>query len=90
MPKTKVLRVLDGDTFQGQKKVFVRLEGVNAPEVGTKGAVAAKQWLDDLISGKVVSYTEEAKSYGRIVGEVKAGNKIYKQRGDPVFKKEID
>lgn len=75
MPKTKVVRVIDGDTFQGQRKVFVRLAGVDAPEAGTKGAAAAKQWLDDLISGKTVSYTEEAKSYGRIVGEVKASNK---------------
>lgn len=75
MPKTKVVKVIDGDTFQGQRKTFVRLAGVNAPEIGTKGAASAKKWLDDLVSGKTVSYTEEAKSYGRIVGEVKVGSK---------------
>ena len=75
MPKAKIIKVLDGDTIQGPKKTFVRLANVDAPETGTKGAAAAKHKLEDLVLGKTVSYTEEATSYGRIVGEVKAGSK---------------
>jgi len=75
MPKTKVVKVIDGDTFQGQRKTFVRLAGVDAPEIGTKGAVAAKEFLDNLVKGKTVTYTEDAMSYGRIVGKVKVGSK---------------
>lgn len=75
MPKMKVIKVIDGDTIKGPKKTFVRLSGVDAPETGTKGAVAAKHELERLVGGKTVFYTEDAKSYGRTVGEVKIGNK---------------
>src|SRR3989338_7236018 len=75
MPKTKVLEVVDGDTIRGQGKVFIRLAGVDAPETGTKGAAAAKEFLDNLVTGKTVTYTNDALSYGRVVGEVKLGSK---------------
>lgn len=75
MPKTKVVKVIDGDTFKGQGKTFIRLAGVDAPEIGSRGATAAKDFLDNLVRGKTVTYTEDALSYGRIVGEVKLGSK---------------
>lgn len=75
MPKMKTLEVIDGDTIRGPRKTFVRLAEVDAPEIGTKGAASAKHKLEELVLGKTISYTEEARSYGRIVGEVKIGNK---------------
>jgi len=75
MPKMKIIKVIDGDTIQGPRKKFIRLAGVDAPETGTKGAAAATHKLEDLVLKKTISYTEDAKSYGRIVGEVKAGPK---------------
>lgn len=75
MPKMKIIEVLDGDTIQGPRKTFVRLENVDAPETGTNGAAAAKHKLEDLVLDKTVSYTEEGKSYGRIVGKVKIAGK---------------
>ena len=75
MPKTKVLEVIDGDTFRGPKKTFVRLANVDAPEKGRRGSAGATHKLEELVLGKTVSYTEDAKSYNRIVGEVKVGSK---------------
>ena len=51
------------------------MAGVDAPETGTKGAAAATHKLEDLAEGKTISYTEDAMSYGRVVGTVKAGSK---------------
>lgn len=75
MPKTKVKEVVDGDTIKGLRNTFIRLAGVDAPEMGTKGGSAAKAELKDMVLGKTISYTEDAMSYGRIVGEVKLGSK---------------
>jgi len=75
MPKAKVIKVVDGDTVQLPYKKFIRLADVDAPEMGTKGAAAAKHKLEDLVLNKTISYTEDAKSYDRIVGDVKVGSK---------------
>ena len=75
MPKTKVKEVIDGDTIKGLRNTFIRLAGVDAPEMGTKGGSTAKAELKDMVLGKTISYTEDAMSYGRIVGEVKLGSK---------------
>ena len=75
MPKGKVQEVIDGDTVRLSYNKFIRLASVDAPEIGTKGAAAAKHKLEELVEGKTISYTEDANSYGRIVGTVKAGNK---------------
>ena len=75
MPKTRITEVVDGDTIKGLRNKFIRLAGVDAPEMGTRGGVAAKNELKDMVLGKTVSYTEDAMSYGRIVGEVKLGSK---------------
>lgn len=83
----KVTKVLDGDTIQGPKKTFVRLSGVDAPEMGNKGAAAAKHKLEDLVEKKTISYTEDSMSYGRIVGEVKAGSKSINKEMNKFLKK---
>lgn len=80
VPKMKVKDVIDGDTIKGPFKKFVRLANVDAPELGTKGAAAAKHKLENLVLNKTVSYSEDAKSYGRIVGEVKIGGKSVNQK----------
>ncbi|NQU84019.1 MAG: thermonuclease family protein [Parcubacteria group bacterium] len=75
MPKIKILEVIDGDTIRGPRKTFIRLAGVDAPEKGSQGSAAATHKLEDLVLQKTISYTEEAQSYGRVVGEVKVGSK---------------
>ena len=62
MPKTKVKEVIDGDTIKGLRNTFIRLAGVDAPEMGTKGGATAKNELKDMVLGKTVSYTEDAMS----------------------------
>lgn len=65
-----VSRVVDGDTFDVNGDVRVRLAGANAPEY-PKGCLAqsAKQRLNDLIAGKTVEIVQKEKDdFGRIVG----------------------
>ena len=87
MPKTKVKEVVDGDTIKGLRNTFIRLAGVDAPEMGTKGGRVAKAELKDMVLGKTISYTEDAMSYGRIVGEVKLGSKSVNKEMKKVVKK---
>jgi len=75
MVKSKVKGIVDGDTIKLPYNKFVRLAGVDAPEKNQKGGSAAKHKLEELVKGKTISYTEDAMSYGRIVGQVKSGNK---------------
>lgn len=88
MPKAKVKEVIDGDTIKLPYNKFVRLAGVDAPEIGRKGGAAAKHKLENLINDKTISYTEEAKSYGRIVGNVKAGSKDVNKAMNNFLKKQ--
>jgi len=90
MAKGKVVKIVDGDSFKIQGGKAIRLANVGAPELGTKGGAKARNELDDLISGKTISYDPKGMSYGRIVANVKiAGrsvnqimrNKGYKNRG---------
>lgn len=75
MPKGKVKEVIDGDTVKLPYNKFIRLAGVNAPEKNQKGGAVAKHKLEELVSNKTISYTEDAKSYGRTVGKIKVGGK---------------
>lgn len=76
MEKKKVKRVIDGDTFITQDGGRIRLQNVNAPEKGQKGAPKARQDLTKLVSRKQVGVETVARdSYGRIVAKVKVGNK---------------
>lgn len=75
MPKGKVSKVIDGDTFKISRGPYIRLEDVNAPEKGSKGGAKATHELENLIGGKIVYYNPVAKSYGRLVAQVKLGTK---------------
>ena len=75
MPKGKVSKVVDGDTFKISKGPYVRLANVDAPEMSRKGGAQAKHELEDIIDGKTVNYNPVGKSYGRIVAKVNIGGK---------------
>ena len=76
MPKVKVSKVSDGDTFVTQDGTKVRLANVNAPEKGQRGAPQARTDLRQLISRKQVNIETVARDpYGRVVANVKVGNK---------------
>ena len=87
MPKTRITEVIDGDTIKGLRNKFIRLAGVDAPEMGTRGGAVAKKELKDMVLGKTISYTEDAMSYGRIVGEVKLGGKSVNKEMKRIVKK---
>ena len=76
MDKKKVQKVIDGDTFVTQEGKKVRLANVDAPEKGQRGAPQARKDLGELISRKQVKVEPVAHDkYGRIVANVKVGNK---------------
>lgn len=68
-----VTEVLDGDTFETNKTLTVRMIGINAPNRGEKDYEAAKEYLADLIGGETVEleydYYQDDK-YGRILAYV--------------------
>ncbi len=73
--KEKVTRVIDGDTFTtNMRKNAVRLAGYDAPEKGQPGAAKAKNALEKMIDGQVVTIQTVARDkYGRSVANVKLG-----------------
>lgn len=77
--KRRVKRVIDGDTFEVYRKVqgsrFIRLAGINAPERDMVSGRQATLKLKKLVEGKTVTLIPRARSYNRIVGEVR-----YKRR----------
>lgn len=79
-----VKRVIDGDTFIVNKKIGgtnrVRLAGVNAPERHQFGGQSATNRLRGLIGGKRVTITPVARSYGRIVANVRANRRSVNRR----------
>lgn len=70
-----VTEVIDGDTFKGNRNdPPVRLAGFDAPELGTQQGIYAKNYLEGLIYGKMVSIeTITTDTYGRHVAKVKLG-----------------
>ena len=75
MPKVKVKKVIDGDTFQTERGRFIRLAEVEAPELEERGGKKAKQELEKLIKGEEVTYEQVGTSFGRAVARVKVGGK---------------
>lgn len=68
--KEKVIRVIDGDTFDTSSS-RIRLANVYAPEINSLGGIEAKRKLQSLIDGKEVSITATGEvSYDRIVANV--------------------
>ena len=72
MPRGKVKRVIDGDTFQLKGGEYVRIAGLNAPEMKQRGGQSAKRRLESrLRPGTPVGLSNPlARSYGRVVRNV--------------------
>ena len=75
MPKVKVDKVRDGDTFQTERGKWIRLAGVDAPELRQPGGAKAKAELEKLIGDKSVNYDQVGTSYGSGVAKVRVGGK---------------
>jgi micrococcal nuclease len=83
--EARVLRVIDGDTFEAEAlvwpghrvRVAVRIRGVDAPEMRSRcgaerqAAVHAKDALERLIGGRVVTISRVGggKYYGRVLAD---------------------
>jgi micrococcal nuclease len=52
VPSYIAVRVFDGDTFETKEKQYIRLSGINSPEMGQCGSEEAKKELEKLILGK--------------------------------------
>ncbi|MFC1790240.1 thermonuclease family protein [Patescibacteria group bacterium] len=77
----RVVRVIDGDTFDLEGGVRVRLAGAGAPEYpqGCLGA-QAKERLAELVSGKEIKVTAvKEDNFGRKVGFVLVGEMLVDQ-----------
>jgi endonuclease YncB( thermonuclease family) len=68
--------IVDGDTIRLNRALngnnFVRLAGVDAPELNTKAGHQAKQELKQMLRGKSITIQTVGKSYGRNVAVVRA------------------
>ena len=71
MTKLKVRKVIDGDTFQGERNQFYRLANVDAPEKRERGYQKAKEVLSNLIKDEELITKVEGKSYNRSVVTVR-------------------
>ena len=63
--ETKVVRVIDGDTFEIESGERVRMIGINTPEISDIFGREAKQHLSDLILGKFVDLQKDNISKNR-------------------------
>ncbi len=72
---TKVIRVVDGDTFEIEGGDRVRLLGIDAPERGARMFTVATERLRQLTAAHKVTLEicEERDTYGRFLATVRAG-----------------
>lgn len=73
----KVSEVIDGDTIKLSNNKFVRLIGINAPEVDEPCYKEAREKLIKLVKGKTVRLESDVKnkdSYGRLLRYVYVDN----------------
>ncbi len=79
-----VTRIVDGDTFEVKTRIgntrFVRLAGVNAPELNQYGGSTAMNRLTELIGGKTVTIVPVGRSYNRVVADVRYKRKSVNKR----------
>ena len=78
--EVSVVGIHDGDTLtgitSGKEQIKVRLEGIDAPELGQPFGRVAKRALSDKVFGKhVVIVTTHRDLYGRTVGRVLFGSR---------------
>lgn len=73
----QVAYVVDGDTIRLHSGVYVRLIGIDTPEVGQCGYAAAKRALDRLVGSTVrlpnPASTDDRDHYGRLLRYVRVG-----------------
>lgn len=79
-----VKKIVDGDTFIVNRKVGntnrVRIAGFNAPEKNRPGGSEATSRLRGLIGGKQVTLIPRARSYDRMVADVRVNRKLVSKR----------
>jgi micrococcal nuclease len=76
----KVVKVIDGDTFDlmSDKKIRVRMFGIDSPERGQAFSVKAREFTAALIAGKEINVTIRNKDrYGRSVCDVYLNDGTY-------------
>lgn len=75
--QSRVVDVVDGDTFQMKGGKRVRLMGVDAPEYDRCGGAQARQTLSRLVLGKRVTLKEEVQeTFGRSLALVYMGKTL--------------
>lgn len=88
MPRGKVKRVIDGDTFELRSGERVRIAGLVAPELteGERGQAAKRRLQRELRRGTSIGLsTPLAKSYGRTIRKVTVkGKNINKLVAEPI------
>ena len=72
MQYVKVIRVIDGDTFEIENGDKVRMIGIDAPELKDNEGLESKDYLEFLIKNKYVSLLKDEKNnnkdfYGRLL-----------------------
>lgn len=75
----KVVKVSDGDTItvltQNKESIKVRLYGIDAPETKQDFGKASKQYLSNLIAGRIVEVKSNGQDrYGRVLGTIYLDN----------------
>ena len=58
----KVIRIIDGDTFEIENGDKVRMIGIDAPELKDEGGIESKNYLKLLIENKYVSLIKDEKT----------------------------
>jgi endonuclease YncB( thermonuclease family) len=69
----RIVRIADGDTLQllAEKEITVRLDGIDAPELGQPFGDAARRHLAELCDGKNVTVDVSGEDqFGRTLGVV--------------------
>lgn len=77
----RVLRVMDGDSLElwdehAHARVEVRLDGIDAPEIGQRHSQRARRHLERLARGRLVLRVTGIDRYGRVLGVLR------NERGD--------
>lgn len=79
-----VTKVIDGDTFIVDRMINgankIRLANVDAPEKYQFGGKSATNALRDLIGGQTVTIVPVARSYDRIVANVRVDRSLVNKR----------
>jgi len=87
----EVVGVADGDTItvqKGQKRVKVRLYGIDTPEKSQWYGQNAKTFTSAQVLGKTVEVQEiDVDRYGRVVGLVSVGNLVLNRHLVGAFEK---